>query len=83
MSGEQAHTYDGKEVMPMKLHIPFLASLFLLAGLWTGCANSDNSPLAETIPSISDKLIPEESALVDLGETESESDTNPASQETL
>ncbi len=69
--------------------LPWVA-LCLFAGLLTGCSVSESgsfadNPIEESVANISDELTPEESALVDLGESEGEAALadSPVNQETL
>jgi len=57
--------------------------LLFVAGLSAGCAGSGNgSTTEERVAAVSDKLTPEESALIASGEAEAGSTSHPASLET-
>ena len=74
----------------MKSHRLFLAGLFLLAGLWTGCSSANGSspqannlPVEDTLVAVSDELTPEELALVASGEAEASLASSSTIQDTL
>lgn len=68
----------------MKSNLRLLVGLLLLAGLWTGCSDTNFGPRAEAnigeeVVGVSDELMPEELALVKSGEAEAEADALSAS----
>jgi hypothetical protein len=66
----------------MRSHILFLAGLVFIAGL-SGCSDSGGGPIdaEDQMSFVSDKLTPEESALVASGEAEAGSNPQPVSLE--
>lgn len=68
----------------MKPTLIFMAALMLTAGLFAGCSDggSTHAEAEETIPSVSEKLTREESALIASAEAEAKSEVDLASFET-
>lgn len=68
----------------MKPYLLFIAALMLTAGLFAGCSDSGSihAEAEETVPSVSEKLTQEESALIASAEAEAKSEADLASLET-
>ncbi|MDC4223586.1 MAG: hypothetical protein MPW15_04980 [Candidatus Manganitrophus sp.] len=68
----------------MKPTLLFMAALMLTAGLFTGCSDggSTHAEAEEAVPSISEKLTQEESALIASAEADAKAEVDPASLET-
>lgn len=68
----------------MRRDFLFSAGLLLIAGLSTGCSGSGSGSVEaeERVAAVSDKLTPEESALIASGEAEAGSTSHPAALET-
>jgi hypothetical protein len=68
----------------MRSPVLFLIGFIFIAGLSAGCADSNHDSVAaeEQVVSVSEKLTPEEAALMASAETETEANPHPVSMET-
>lgn len=70
----------------MKPYFLFLTGLMLMVGLATGCSDSGSNHMGaeaeETVPVLSEKLTPEEEALIASAQADQKAAVDPASFET-